>query len=239
MDAACLPLRAWKALRDRGPRYAWHKALRRTLPGHPGWRRRLLYADPRAYWTLRGGEDYFREQEDHPRRTARSEWLADRVAALRPASVLEVGCGYGKQLAALRRRLPGCRLVGLDFSPTQLARGRAYLAGLDGIQLILGSGDELPFADDSFEMVLTSAVILHNPPEVAECIRREVMRVATRWAAHNEDTDVSYNRFGYDIAEWYRRRGVPLLECGAIPVDLDPEITRFCIADLRPAADRC
>ncbi len=38
-------------------------------------------------------------------------------------------------------------------------------------------------------------------------IRREVLRVARRFAAHNEETGVSYNRFGYDTARWYRERG--------------------------------
>ena len=51
------PIRAWKALRARGVEYAWHKLLRRTLSDWPSWKRRFLYADPRAYWTLRGGDD--------------------------------------------------------------------------------------------------------------------------------------------------------------------------------------
>jgi ubiquinone/menaquinone biosynthesis C-methylase UbiE len=123
-------------------------------------------------------------------------------------------------------------LVGIDFSPSQLARGLDYLADLDGIRLVHGDGARLPFPDRAFDLVLTSAVILHNPPPVAERMRREVVRVARRWAAHNEDTDVSYNRYGYDIAEWYRRSGIPLAECGTIPVDLDPASTRFCVADL-------
>lgn len=230
-----LPVRAWKALRERGPRYALHKTLRRVLPGSSPLKRRLVYADARAYWTLRGGDDYFAEQEGQPGRSARSRWLAERVAAYRPASVLEIGCGYGKQLRALRDRLPGVPLVGLDFSPTQLGRARRYLAGCDNITLLLGDGAALPFAAGAFDLVLTSAVILHNPPPVAERMRREVVRVARGHAAHNEDTDITYNRYGYDIAAWYAARGIPLAESGPIPVDLDPENTCFCVADLRGA----
>src|SRR5215213_4142926 len=129
-------VRAWGAWRSRGARYAWHKALRRSLARWPGVKRRLVYADPRDYWTLRGGDDYFREQEDHPTRTERSEWLAREVAKYRPRSILEVGCGYGKQLSALRRHLD-VPMVGIDFSPSQLARASHYLEGLDGITLVL------------------------------------------------------------------------------------------------------
>jgi len=211
-----LPVRAWHAWRDRGARYAWHKALRRTLGQWPGLKRRLVYADARSYWTLRGGDDYFREQEGQAARSERARWLAEQIARYRPESILEVGCGYGKQLRALRHRLD-VPMVGLDFSPSQLAQGRDYLAGLERIDLVLGSGRALPFADGAFDLVLTSAVILHNPPPAAERIRREVLRVARRWAAHNEDTDVSYNRYGYDTASWYRAAGIPLAEAGPIP----------------------
>jgi SAM-dependent methyltransferase len=227
-----LPARAWNAWRRGGTRYVWHKALRRTLGRWPAWKRRLLYADPRAYWTLRGGAEYFREQEDQPARTERARWLATRLATYQPTSVLEVGCGYGKQLRAIRRELPGVPMVGLDFSPSQLACGRPYLADLADVGLVLGSGARLPFPDGSFDLVLTSAVILHNPPPVAEAIRREVLRVARRFAAHNEDTDVTYNRYGYDTAAWYRAAGVRLAEAGPFPTDPPGTASQFCVAEV-------
>jgi len=224
-----LPIRAWSAWRDRGVRYAWHKALRRSLCRWPGWKRQLLYADPRHYWTLRGGKDYFREQEGQDARTERSLWLAERVARYRPHSILEVGCGYGKQLRALRGHLD-VPMVGVDFSPSQLGQAAGYLEGMGRIGLVLASGARLPFADKTFDLVLTSAVILHNPPPVAEQMRLEVLRVSRRFAAHNEDTDVSYNRFGYDTASWYRAAGLPLAETGRIPVGPDAMHSQFCVA---------
>ncbi len=230
-----LPARAWRALTTRGPRYAWHKALRRTPGRWPGLKRRLLYADPRTYWTLRGGPDYFREQEGQAGRSARAEWLADRLASYRPRSILEVGCGYGKQLARLRERLGDIPMVGVDFSPTQLDQARRYLGDAPSVRLVLGSGDRLPFAPGSFDLVFSSAVILHNPPPIAEAIRREIVRVAARWAAHNEDTDVTYNRYGYDTAAWYREQGIALAESGPIPVDPAGSPSQFCVARLDQA----
>lgn len=230
---APLPARALAALKRRGPRYVLHKTLRRSLARWPELKRRLLYADPRDYWTLRGGDDYFREQEGQPARDLRARWMAERVAGYRPASILEVGCGYGKQLRALRRCLD-LPLHGVDFSPSQIGQARRYLEGVDGVSLALASGARLPFPDRSFDLVLTSAVILHNPPEVAEAIRREVVRVARRWAAHNEDTDVTYNRYGYDTAAWYAERGLRVVECGPIPVGEDAA-SQFCVAEPWPS----
>ena len=232
--AQTLPLRAFSALRERGPRYAWHKALRKTLGRWPGLKRRFVYRDPRRYWTLRGGDDYFREQEDQPARDLRARWLAQRIAAYRPASILEVGCGYGKQLRALREHLD-VPLVGVDFSPSQIEQAKRYLRDCGDIEVFLGSGDRLPFADHSFDLVLTSAVILHNPPPIAEAIRREVIRVSRRWTAHNEDTDVSYNRFGYNTAEWYASHELRVVECRAIPVGSnDPAHSQFCVVEPWP-----
>lgn len=227
-SSLAVPMRAWAAWRTRGARYVWHKALRRSLGRWPAWKRRLVYADPRNYWTLRGGDDYFREQEGQHARSERADWLAEQIARYRPASILEVGCGYGKQLRALRQRLD-VPMVGIDFSATQLDRARNYLRGERGIELVLGSGRALPFADRSFDLVLTSAVILHNPPAQAEQMRREVLRVSARLTAHNEDTDFSYNRYGYDTAAWYRAAGFAIIECGPIPVE--PAHSQFCVAE--------
>jgi SAM-dependent methyltransferase len=228
-SSTCLPLRAWRALRHRGLAYAWHKALRRSLADSPNWKRRLLYADPRLYWTLRGGDDYFREQEGQRARTLRAEWIADRLADYRPASILEVGCGYGKLLREICRRMT-IPVAGVDFSPTQLEHARRFLPARDRAHLILSRGEALPFPDGSFDMVVTSAVILHNPPEIAERLRREVVRVARRFAAHNEEMSQSYNRYGYDTAFWYRSHGIPLAEAGPIPMDPEPAASQFCVA---------
>lgn len=225
-----LVVRAWRAWRHRGPRYAWHKALRRTLRRWPGAKRRFLYADPREYWTLRGGLDYFREQEGQEQRTMRADWMARRVARYAPSSILEVGCGYGKQIRALRANLLDVPITGVDFSPTQLDMARTYLDEAGPVALALASGGRLPFPDQSFDLVLTSAVILHNAPPLAEAIRREVVRVARRFAVHNEDTDITYNRYGYDTAAWYRERGISLLEVGPIPSA--PYDSQFCVAGL-------
>jgi SAM-dependent methyltransferase len=227
--ADALLIRAWRAARSRGIGYAWHKALRRCLSDWPAWKRRWLYADPRKYWTLRGGDDYFREQEGQAARSTRATWIAQRLASYRPRSILEIGCGYGK-LANELGSLVDAPITGIDFSRTQLERARLFLGGRREIALILSRGEHLPFPDRSFDMVVTSAVILHNPPAVAEHVRCEILRVARRFAAHNEETNVTYNRYGYDTAAWYRARGIFLAESRPIPMDLDANSSQFCVA---------
>lgn len=210
-----------KAYKHGGISYIWHKSMRRGLDHWPSLKRRVIYTNPREYWTLRGGTEYLAEQEGQPARTARSLWLASRIAECKPLSILEIGCGYGKQIANIRDAVgPHVPITGIDFSPTQLELARQRLSDVAQITLIQASGEHLPFADQSFDLVLTSAVILHNPPEIAERMRQELLRVARTWCIHNEDTDTTYNRFGYDTANWYRNRGHNVVEASQIPAEV-------------------
>ena len=108
--------RAFESYRRGGAEYFWHKSMRRLLENDSPIKRKLVYSDPRKYWTLRGGSEYLAEQEGQPARTARSEWFAEKVASCQAASILEVGCGYGKQLQAIRAAVGDqVLLTGIDF----------------------------------------------------------------------------------------------------------------------------
>jgi ubiquinone/menaquinone biosynthesis C-methylase UbiE len=99
------------------------------------------------------------------RRVALAESLVPR------GSVLDVGCGTGRFLAALPDRY---ERVGLDLSPEMLVRARNR--GLDVVQ---GSSEKVPFADDSFDLVTTFAVLHHLiDHELVRATLRELARVA-------------------------------------------------------------
>src|SRR3954470_23641482 len=61
--------------------------------------------------------------------------MAETVASFAPSSVLEFGCGSGRNLAVLRDLIPA-RLLGVDINPTAIEWGRENF-GLD-----LRVGDE-------------------------------------------------------------------------------------------------
>jgi SAM-dependent methyltransferase len=71
--------------------------------------------------------------------------------------LLDAGCGTGGMLARVRERFPQASLTGLDFSERaiELTRGRAT-----GAALVQGSVDALPFADESFDVVLSLDVLI-------------------------------------------------------------------------------
>ncbi|MEU8711202.1 class I SAM-dependent methyltransferase [Streptomyces sp. NPDC048663] len=59
-----------------------------------------------------------------PLSEARAAAMVRRLAATRPASVLDIGCGWGELMLRLLEAVPGARGVGVDVHAGDLARGR-------------------------------------------------------------------------------------------------------------------
>jgi 2-polyprenyl-3-methyl-5-hydroxy-6-metoxy-1,4-benzoquinol methylase len=96
------------------------------------------------------------------------------VEPLGAESVLDAGCGEGETLERLGALLPE-RVAGVDLSPeaVEFASRR-----LPGAQISRESVYELPFADDSFDLVLCLEVLEHlKQPEAAIA---ELARVSSR-----------------------------------------------------------
>ena len=100
-------------------------------------------------------------------------------AGLRPGQrVLEIGCGTGNLLLAAKRAQPAAVVVGLDPDLAALARAdrKARRRGL-AVQLDRGHAEELPYADDSVDVVLSSFMLHHVPAEQRDAAVREARRV--------------------------------------------------------------
>jgi ubiquinone/menaquinone biosynthesis C-methylase UbiE len=82
--------------------------------------------------------------------------------------VLEAGCGLATD--GIRFARAGARYTGIDFSPTALALARRRLdLERRSARLVHGSISQLPFADESFDLVYSNGVI-HHVPDTARVI---------------------------------------------------------------------
>jgi ubiquinone/menaquinone biosynthesis C-methylase UbiE len=95
--------------------------------------------------------------------------------------VLDLGCGIGNILIALAERIDfRVPAIGIDVSPTLIDIGRREIekSGLsEKIQLQVSPATSLPFADESFDVVLTSHVIKHLDDEALAKTFQDIHRV--------------------------------------------------------------
>jgi len=79
-------------------------------------------------------------------------------------SILDVGTGPGWLLVKLHQRSPRLRVMGLDVSPSMVAKAQKNMAnaGLsDIIEIKEGEASRMPFADGFFDTVVSTGSIHH------------------------------------------------------------------------------
>ena len=127
-----------------------------------------LRYDLKLWVATRGREGAFRQRQ------------LDRARIVAGETVLDVGCGTGTlAIAAARRVGPSGAVHGIDPSEDLLRRARKKArraAGVD-VDFLVGSGEALPFADESFDLVLTTLVLHHLPHDALRDSVREMRRV--------------------------------------------------------------
>ncbi len=92
--------------------------------------------------------------------------------------VLDVGCGTGTLAIMIKRIHPDAEVMGIDADSKILgiARAKAAKAGIK-VTLDQGMADQLPYADSSFDRVLSSLFLHHLSTENKRRTLREVFRV--------------------------------------------------------------
>lgn len=117
---------------------------------------------------------YESNMTDVPHLDARLRRVRDLVLASGATRVLDVACGRGALLEAIRAERPGMALTGCDISEAALAHTRSL--GFDVALADVTRG--LPFADESFDLVVFGEVIEHVvDPDAA---LQHLSRVLTR-----------------------------------------------------------
>jgi SAM-dependent methyltransferase len=127
-----------------------------------------MKAELKTTW-MAGNYDYFSRFME----SSAVDFL-ERIQVPKTSTLLDVACGSG-QVALLAAR-QGTRVVGVDIADNaiQAARGRAQAEGLDA-RFDVGDAEALPYADASFEYVVTLYGAMFAPQP--ELVASELVRV--------------------------------------------------------------
>jgi len=147
-------------------------------------KKKLSAAEEGAYWSERA-KDFEEEmksmKEDEYYRTYDKKILSEIQALNNVNSILEVGCYYGYRLSLLRKSFPDKSLVGCDLGHRQLAISKQKFFKDNGVGLVRCNAAHLPFKDNSFDLIFTSACLQHVPNSDIDRIIGEFRRVSKKY----------------------------------------------------------
>lgn len=108
---------------------------------------------------------------------ARSEINKDFLGKLRINNLLEVGCNIGNQLRLLQsqgfKNLYGIEIYNLAVETSKQLN--------HDLNIINGSGFDIPFKDSYFNLVFTSGVLIHIHPRDIKNIMKEIYRTSKKY----------------------------------------------------------
>ena len=114
-----------------------------------------------------------------------------------PCRILDVGCGPGTFLKALKKRYPKAELVGLDVAHAMLQHANAKQRWRQKWHIVNADMHHLPFASGQFDLIFSNQVI-HWSPSLPQ-VFKEFSRVL------NPDGCVLFSTLGPDTFQELRR----------------------------------
>ena len=102
------------------------------------------------------------------------ERLKEHYSLPSGASILDIGCGKGFLLHDFKEMMPDCQVAGLDISDYAIANS------MDSVRpfLEIASAESLPYADNSFDLVISINSIHNLPLDRLTVSLKEIERVS-------------------------------------------------------------
>jgi len=134
----------------------------------------------------------YHEENDKPYMF--STTIKKAVKDLNISSVLEVGCGFGNNL----KSFDNVEATGVDISDyaIKIAKQR-----FPNFRFLIGNALKIPL-QESFDLVLTSAVLEHIKPDLVKSAMEELFRLSKKYILNIE----AYDNTEHEI-NWHRGKG--------------------------------
>jgi ubiquinone/menaquinone biosynthesis C-methylase UbiE len=104
--------------------------------------------------------------------------LVAQMGDLSDKKILDVGSGTGTMAVMIKQAHPSAEVLGLDGDPQilEIARAKARKLGIE-IRFDQGMSFDLPYPNESFDVVLTTVMLHHLSRDAKQTTAREMHRV--------------------------------------------------------------
>ena len=87
-------------------------------------------------------------------------------------TLLDAGCGTAPMVSLLSQRFPNVQYTGLDLTPEMI--NQAKLKNIPNAQFIVGDCENMPFQENSFDVIINSQSFHHypNPQAFFNCVAK-------------------------------------------------------------------
>lgn len=119
-----------------------------------------------------------------------TRWGLGKVHIAENSTILDIGCGGGSTVAGLASMAGKGRVIGIDYSLDCVNWSKEYNKGLIGegrVEIIQAGVQEMPFAENQFDMV-TAAETIYFWPDHVKCFKevRRVLKSSGKFIIINE-----------------------------------------------------
>ncbi len=163
--------------------------------------------DPRHFWD--SWSDAFFGQKIQKDIHIAQKRILEKIDRLNPESVLEAGCGFGRNLNFFtEKEKNGSEKLyyGMDISLRLIEKARLFIKNRKNIRLACSDITDMPFKSASFDMVFTHGTLMHLAHEAAKRAVRELIRISRRdiilveevyWSRSNVKRSINANRYTF------------------------------------------
>lgn len=182
---------------------------------------------PKEFWE-RWGKTFYKEP-DQRKIYPEHYWILENLKQIRPQNLLEIGCGFGRNIKFLAENYPyNLRVTGCDFSSSMLIKAKKFLKTVKFVNkkpvLIKADILDLPFANSSFDVVLLHGVLMHIQPKNIKKAILQATRVTKKYLILVEQNfldqkprkkgyaQINKYTFAYNYQELFREFGGKIVE---------------------------